>query len=123
MKKDNIIADKSYQFALRAIKLHKYLTKEKKEFYLSGQVIRSGTSIGANVEEAISGQSEKDFLSKLSISYKEARETTYWLRLLRDSEYLEPKLAESLIADCEEMKRIIGSIQITLKKRKGGDKD
>jgi four helix bundle protein len=88
MKKDNIIQQKSFAFAIRVVNLYKFLTNEKKEFVLSKQLLRSGTSIGANVEESIGGQSEKDFLSKLSIAYKEARKTMYWLKLLLATDYL-----------------------------------
>ncbi len=85
MKKDNVIQIKSYDFAVRIVKLYKHLSQEKKEFVLSKQLLRSGTSIGANVEEAIGGQSRKDFFAKLTIAYKEARESHYWIRLLRDT--------------------------------------
>ena len=115
MRKDNIIQEKSYNFALRIIKLYKYLTSEKKEFVLSRQVLRSGTSIGANVEEAIGGQSEKDFFAKISVAYKESRETHYWIRLLRDSQYLDEKASSSILKDCNELIKIIGSIQRTIK--------
>ncbi|MBT3300764.1 MAG: four helix bundle protein [Candidatus Marinimicrobia bacterium] len=117
MKTDNVILDKSYAFALRIIKLYQYLCNEKKEYVLSKQILRSGTSIGANVEEAIGGQSEKDFKAKLSIAYKEARETHYWLRLIRDSEILSEKEVESLITDCDEILKISGSIIKTMKIR------
>ncbi len=80
--KNNIIQRKSYDFAIRIVRIYKYLCEEKKEYTLSKQLLRSGTSIGANVEEAIGGQSEKDFFAKLTIAYKEARETKYWIRLL-----------------------------------------
>jgi len=113
--KDNIIQKKSYQFAVRIVKLYKFLCDEKKEFVLSKQLLRSGTSIGANIEEAIGGQSEKDFFAKLTISYKEARETHYWLRLLTDTDYLTNNESESLINDVEELLKIIGSIQKTMK--------
>ena len=113
--KDNIIKEKSFKFSLRIIKLYKYLCEEKKEFVLSKQVLRSGTSIGANIEEAIGGISKKDFLNKLYTSYKEARETDYWLRLLRESEYLDKKLADSLCKDCEELIKITGKIISTSK--------
>ena len=115
--KDNILLSKTYNFALRIINLYKYLINEKKEYVLSKQLLRSGTSIGANSEEAIGGCSEKDFLSKLSIAYKEARETKYWIRLLRDSNYLESRFAESILIDGEEICRIIGKIQSTMKKK------
>ena len=89
MKEENLIRNKAYNFALEIIKLYKYLSNEKKEFVLSKQILRSGTSIGANIEESQAAQSKRDFLSKLSISSKEARETLYWLRLLNDSGYIQ----------------------------------
>ena len=116
--KENVIKDKSYKFALRITKLYKHLVDMKVDYVLARQILKSGTSIGANVEEAIGGQSKQDFAAKLYIAYKEARETNYWLRLLKDSDYLEPKLANSLIKECEEIQKIIASIQITLKKDK-----
>jgi four helix bundle protein len=115
--KENLVQTKSYSFALRIIKLYKYLCEEKKEFVLSKQVLRSGTSVGANVEEAIGGQSSKDFVAKLTIAYKEARETHYWLRLLHDSEYLEDSHFTSILADNEELLKLIGSIQKTMKEK------
>lgn len=115
MKEDNIIQHKSFAFAIRVVNLYKYLTSTKKEFVLSKQLLRSGTSIGANVEESIGGQSEKDFLSKLSIAYKEARESVYWLKLLEATDYLSKEQAESLLTDAEEICKILGKIQITIK--------
>lgn len=115
MKTNNIIQEKSFAFAIRIVNAYKFLTDEKKEFVLSKQMLRSGTSIGANVEEAIGGQSKADFVSKLSIAYKEARETLYWIRLLNATEYLSNEKANSLINDAEELCRIIGKIQITMK--------
>ena len=117
MKKDNLIQDKSYAFALRIIKLYRYLCDEKKEFVISKQIVRSGTSIGANIEEAIGGQSDRDFISKLSIAYKEARETHYWLRLLRDSNILEEQHTGSIINECDELLKISGSIIKTMKQK------
>ena len=116
MKENNIIRDKSYQFALKIIKVYNHLSKEKKEFVLSKQLLKSGTSIGANIEEAIGAQSQNDFLHKMSIAYKEARETKYWLQLLKDSEIINGKDSR-LIEDCEELLRIIGAIQKTIKSR------
>jgi four helix bundle protein len=84
---------------------------------LSKQLLRSGTSVGANVEEAIGGQSEKDFFAKLTIAYKEARETHYWVRLLTDTEFITKEESESLLFDIEELLRIIGSIQKTLRSK------
>ena len=115
MKKDNIIQIKSYDFAVRVVKLYKHLSQEKKEFVLSKQLLRSGTSVGANVEEAIGGQSRKDFFAKLTIAYKEARESHYWIRLLKDTDYLSEKESESLLKDIEEILKIIGSIQKTIR--------
>ncbi|WP_458629306.1 four helix bundle protein [Winogradskyella sp. PC D3.3] len=115
MKTENVIVSKSYAFAVKIVKLYKYLCEEKKEYTLSKQLLRSGTSIGANIEESQGGQSRKDFFAKLTISYKEARETKYWLRLLTDTNYLEREKSETLINDCEELLRIIGSIQKTIR--------
>ncbi|MVX35850.1 four helix bundle protein [Myroides sp. LoEW2-1] len=115
MKEDNIIQIKSFKFAVRIIKVYQHLTTEKKEYILSKQLLRSGTSIGANIEETIGAQSEKDFLSKLSIAYKEARETHYWIRLLAETDYFTPKEKNSLLKDIEELLKLIGSIQISLK--------
>lgn len=115
MKTDNIVQIKSYNFALRIIKLHKHLILTHKEYDLSRQILRSGTSIGANIEEAIGGTTKKDFKYKLSISYREARESHYWVRLLRDSNYISQELASSLLKDCEELLKIVGSIIKTTK--------
>lgn len=93
MKKNNIIQEKTFSFAIKIVKLYKFLCEEKKEFVLSKQVLHSGTSIGANIEEAIGGQSEKDFFAKITIAYKEARETVYWLKLLLATAYLNQKQA------------------------------
>lgn len=110
MKEDNIVQQKSYDFALEIVKCYQLIVREQKEWTLSRQLLRSGTSIGANVEEAIGGQSRKDFIAKLSIAYKEARETNYWLRLLRDTGYLAGSTAENLLQDCDELLRLLGSI-------------
>lgn len=115
MKEDNVIRNKSYSFSLKIIKIYQDLTKEKKEFIISKQLIRSGTSIGANIEEAIGGQSKNDFISKMSISYKEARETLYWLHILKDSNFLNKHQSDTLINDCEELLKILGSIVRTSK--------
>lgn len=117
--KENVAAVKSYKFALNAIKLYQYLVNEKKEFVLSKQFLRSATSVGANVEVSIGGQSDKDFFMKLNIAYKEARESHYWLRLLRDSEIITPETANPLIQDAEEIQRIIGSSIKTLRAKLG----
>ena len=105
--KENVLKDKSYKFALRIVKLYKHLTEDKKEFVLSKQILRSGTSIGANITEGNQAQSTADFIHKLSIALKEAFETEYWLCLLRDAEYLTEKQAESLIVDCNELQKML----------------
>ncbi len=110
MEKENIVKEKSYKFALRIIKLSKYLIENKKEIVLSKQVLRCGTSVGANIEEAIGGISKKDFINKMFIAYKEARETHYWIRLLKDSDYLKGNLSESLLFECEELIKLTGKI-------------
>ncbi len=112
--KENIVQQKSYSFSIQIINLYRYLVYEKKEFVLSKQVLKSGTSIGANIEEALGGFSRKDFHAKLNIAYKEARETHYWLRLIRDSGFALLGDCERLLLDCDEILRIIGSIQKSL---------
>src|SRR5690554_5778586 len=106
MKTDNIIAKKSFDFALSIIKLYIYL-KQNNEFIISKQLLRSGTSIGANVEEAQAAQSKKDFISKMSIAAKEARETHYWLRLLKHGEFI---IKDDLLEDCDELIKLLTSI-------------
>ncbi|HPI53957.1 MAG TPA: four helix bundle protein [Chitinophagaceae bacterium] len=117
MKENNIIQEKSFAFALRIIKLYKHLTTTKNEFVLSKQLLRSGTSIGANIEEAIGGVSDKDFLNKISISYKESRETIYWLKLLFSSEYISQNEFESILNEANEILKITAKIQLTLKNK------
>ena len=112
--KENLLIDKSIAFASRIIKLHQYLIKTKKETIISKQIVRSGTSIGANINEANYGQSKADFVAKLHIALKETAETEYWLRLLAMSEYITEEMGQSLLADCLEIKRIlIASINTT----------
>jgi four helix bundle protein len=106
---NNSIVKKSYQFALRIVKLYKFLLKEK-EFVLSKQLMRSGTSIGANITEAQEAISKKDFKNKMSIALKESVESRYWINLLKDSEYLSEKQAESLLGDLEEIIKILSKI-------------
>lgn len=117
-KRTSILKAKSYAFALRVFKLSRYLASEHKEFVLSKQVLRSGTSIGANLEEAFQGQSTSDFIHKLSIANKEAFETHYWLRLLR-SDLLTTGQADSLLADCDELQRMLVSAIKTSKAKLG----
>lgn len=117
MNKNNIISKKTSDFAVRIIKLYRYLTESKKEFVVCKQILRSGTSIGANIEEAQGAQSEKDFFAKITVAYKEARETRYWLKLLNATDYLSNEEADSLMADIEEILKIIGSIQLSMRKK------
>lgn len=112
MVKDNAVKDKSFQFALKIVTLYKYLTTQKNEYVLSKQLLRSGTSVGANVEEALSSQSKKEFIAKLNISLKEARETSYWLRLLKESGYIQKG---DLTEKSEELSKILTSIIISTK--------
>lgn len=108
--KDNVLLDKSFAFAVRIVNLYKYLCDTKKEFTLSKQLLRSGTSIGANINESQDAQSTNDFISKLSISLKEARETKYWIELLKETDYLTNKEAESILEDLIELIKILVSI-------------
>lgn len=116
--KENILKDKSYKFALRIVKLFQFLSVERKEYVLSKQILRSGTSVGANIEEAYQGESKSDFIHKLAIANKEAFETHYWLRLLRDSIILETNMAESFMADCDEIQRMLVAAIKTAKSRR-----
>ncbi len=115
MKQNNVVLIKSYAFALRIVKLHRHLNKQRVEKELLVQLLRSGTSIGANIEEAIGAQSKNDFIHKLSIAYKESREASYWIRLFKDTDVLDTELAHSFLEDIEELKRILVSILITSK--------
>lgn len=115
---ESIIAGKTYLFSVRIVKIHLHLCEREKQLYsITKQLLRSGTSIGANVEEALGGHTEKDFSAKMSIAYKEARETHYWIRLLLDCGIVEKPMAVSLLKDVEEIIKIIGSIIKTVKQK------
>lgn len=116
--KENTLIEKSITFAARIIKLNHYLTKDKKEYIISKQIIRSGTSIGANINEASYGQSRADFISKMHIALKETAETEYWLRLLSISEFITEDMSKSLLNDCIELKRILIASINTAKENK-----
>jgi four helix bundle protein len=105
--KDSPLRRKSYEFGLAIVREVKRLRETKREFELTGQLVRSATSVGANVEEAGAGQTRKDFITKMAIAAKEANETRYWLRLLRDSEILDVQTSNSLMADCDELVRML----------------
>ena len=116
--KENVLIDKSVAFAARVIKLNQYLTKDKKEHIISKQIIRSGTSIGANIHEANYGQSKADFISKMDIALKETAETEYWLKLLKLSGYITEDMSRSLLSDCLEIKRLLIASINTAKENK-----
>ena len=107
---DHIIEEKSFQFAIRIVKLSQYLRSSKQDFVLSKQVLRSGTSIGANVAEAQQAQSRADFISKLEIALKETSETKYWIRLLKETDYISECEFNSLFPDCVEIEKLLVSI-------------
>lgn len=113
---ENILQEKSYKFALRIVKLSQYLNDEKHEFVLSKKILDSGTAIGVLIEEAKQGENKTDFLQKYSIANKEAFKTNFWLRLLRDSNFLSEKQSQSLINDCEELQKMLISSLKTAKK-------
>ncbi len=115
MKSENQIKEKSYAFAVRIVNVYKHLINTKREFVISKQLLRCGTSIGANIHEAIRAYSRADFAAKLSISLKEASETEYWIMLLQDTEFLTPKQAESLLDDVRELIKLLISIIKTLR--------
>jgi four helix bundle protein len=104
---DNVIEEKSFHFAVRIVKLNQYLRTKKKEYILSKQLLRSGTSIGANVAESQQAQSRADFISKLEIALKETTETKYWLRLMKETGYLSESEFESIFSDCAELEKIL----------------
>ena len=123
MKTDNLIVDKSKAFAIRIIRLFQYLHTEKKEFVMAKQLLRSGTSIGANIRESVYAQSDKDFRSKLKIALKESSETAYWLELLVETDYLLKQEFESIYNDCVEITKILTSIINTNSKNNDDCKD
>ena len=110
MYEDNAVVVKSKSFAVRTIRLYQYLCNEKKEFVISKQILRSGTSIGANVREGLRGQSKSDFIHKMSISLKEASENEYWLELLFETEYIDKKQFDNIYIDCQELIKLLTSI-------------
>jgi len=121
IKTDNVVLIKSKAFAIRTVRLYQYLTQKEnpqREFVLSQQILRSGTSIGANVRESRRAQSTNDFINKLYISLKEADETMYWLELLHETQYLTDEMFDSLNSDCEEMVKLLTSIIKTTQQRK-----
>lgn len=117
MAHNNIIQEKSFDLAVKVVKAIRAFRKQEKEFEITGQLLRSATSIGANIEEAIGGYSPNDFQFKLGISYKEAREAKYWLRVMKASEMMDKETLDDLLKDSEEVLKILGAISKTLKTR------
>lgn len=113
--KQNPLKDKSFQFALKVIQLYKFLTEEKREYVMSKQLLRSGTSIGANIREGQNAQSKPDFIHKFSVAQKECDETLYWLELLHQSEYLTEKEFRSIHSDANELLKMLRSSILTTK--------
>lgn len=117
--RENFLIDKSIAFAARIINLQQHLIRDKKEFVISKQIVRSGTSIGANINEANYGQSKADFVSKMHIALKETAETEYWIKLLEMSGYVDAQMSKSLLSDCVEIKKmLISSINTAKNKEK-----
>ena len=116
VKTENAVQEKSFAFAVRIVNLYKHLAKEHRAAVLFRQILKSGTSIGANVEEALVGVSRADFASKIAIAYKETRETIYWLRLFKATGYLSQEEFDGIMSDAEELHRIITAIQLGLKR-------
>ena len=108
--KENVILDKSFSFAVKIVNLYKQLSTEQREFVLSKQLVKSGTSIGANAQEGVGGYSKKDFRAKMSIAYKESRETKYWLNLLNQTGYISEEQFKILHSECDELAKILFSI-------------
>ena len=113
---ENVIVTKSKNFAVRIIRAYKYLTAEKNEYIMSKQLLRSGTSIGANVKEAVRGQTKPDFYAKLNIALKEASEAEYWIEILYETDYIDKRLYDSINSDCEEIIKLLVSITKTQQK-------
>ncbi|MBK9798920.1 MAG: four helix bundle protein [Bacteroidetes bacterium] len=117
MESNNILAQKTFNFSFKSIKAYQILIREKKEYILSKQLLRSATSIGANVEESIGGQSQKDFFMKLNIAYKEARECHYWLRLIIQSNSMNNKIVFEMLQECHEILRILAASIRTIRQK------
>lgn len=118
MKKDNVVLKKSFRFAVRSIRLYQHLKHNRKEFVLSKQMLRSGTSIGANVRESNNAESKADFIHKMGIAQKETDETMYWLELLKETDYLTSNEFDSIYQDASELLKLIRSIILTAKSNK-----
>lgn len=115
MKGENVVYEKALAFAVRVVKLYQYLVEDKSERVMSKQLLRSGTSIGANISESVSAESTSDFIHKLAIAQKETGETLYWLTLLQRTDYLSEAQHRSISEDCQELKKLLASIALTIK--------
>ncbi|KAJ52324.1 four helix bundle protein [Clostridium tetanomorphum] len=113
--KESLVYNKAFKFAIRIVNLYKHLCKEKSKYIISKQVLRSGTSIGANIKEAVQASSKRDFLMKMNIALKEASETDYWLELLEETNYIDDKASQSIINECTELNNMLISIVKTTK--------
>lgn len=119
---DNVTFTKALDFSVRIVNLYKYLRDEKNETVMSKQILRSGTSIGANISEALAAESKDDFIHKFYISFKEGNESKYWLLLLHRTGYITDKQFDSLVGDCQELRKLMGAIIRTAKKNKDSNK-
>ena len=117
MKSDNVVSDKSFLFAIRIVRLYQYLVDTRHEYILSKQLLKSGTSVGANIREALRGQSRQDFVAKMNISLKEICETEYWIELLYKTDYISEQEFKSIIADCRELGKILTRIVKTTREK------
>jgi four helix bundle protein len=117
MRKENIIQEKTYKFSIKIVNLYKYLVSKKKEYVLSKQLLKSGTSIGANIEESLGSQSRRGFYARNFIAYREARETKYWLKVLKDTNFIGKNTSEEILDDIDEICRILGRILKTTKNK------
>lgn len=115
--KDNILKDKSLDFAIRIVNLYKYMQSQKRETVMSTQLLRSGTSIGANISEALFAESHADFIHKLSISQKECAETIFWLTVIQKTQFITEEEHDSIYNDCVELMKLLTSTIVTLKKK------
>lgn len=118
MKRENVVYDKALAFSIRIVNLYKYLIEQKSEYVMSKQLLRSGTSVGANISESISAESPSDFIHKLAIAQKESDETLYWLILLFKTNYITDVQHDSMSQDCVEIKKLLASITLTMKQKK-----
>lgn len=113
--KESLVYNKAFKFSISIVNLYNYLCQNKSEYTLSRQILRSGTSIAANIKEGLQGQSRRDFLNKMNISLKEASETEYWIELLITTKYIDANASKILLTECKEINRILGSIVKTIK--------